>query len=64
MCCVWILQALYEMLGPEANEANVQSAEEGSGDHAKKVQFIFERIDKDHDGRVTLDEFMTICTGS
>lgn len=46
------------MLGTE----EAKSSEEGQ-DHAKKVQFIFERIDKDQDGKVTLEEFMTVCTG-
>lgn len=53
------------MLGPEENEPGSKSFDEESGtvDHAKKVQFIFERIDKNHDGKVTLDEFISVCTG-
>lgn len=61
------LQALYEMLGPEdkasAGKSFGDDGDDGPVDHAKKVQFIFERIDKNHDGKVTLDEFITVCTG-
>lgn len=65
-----MLQALYEMLGPEdshtsgsKSSTNDDDTDDGPVDHARKVQFIFERIDKNHDGKVTLDEFITVCTG-
>ena len=63
------------MLGPDdshpstnkstaaAAAADDDDADDGPVDHARKVQFIFERIDKNHDGKVTLDEFITVCTG-
>lgn len=41
---------------------NEGGPEEESEDHNKKVQFIFDRIDTNHDGKVTLEEFMKVCT--
>lgn len=31
-------------------------------DHAQKVQFLFEKMDLNKDGHVTLDEFIAVCT--
>lgn len=28
----------------------------------KKVQFIFQRMDQNNDGQVSLDEFISVCT--
>lgn len=31
-------------------------------DHHTKVRFIFDRIDKNGDGKVTLEEFVKVCS--
>lgn len=46
------------MLGtPEVGE----DGEEEGMDQAKKVQFLFAKIDANKDGAVNLDEFIDIC---
>ena len=47
------------MLGPESGAGDT---EDETVDQARKVQFIFDRIDKNHDGKVSLDEFIKVCT--
>ena len=52
------------MLGPDETG---KEGEEGDGedggpvDHSRKVQFIFDKIDTNKDGTVTLEEFIDVC---
>ena len=45
-------QSLYEMLGSNSPYHEQQ----------KKVQFIFQRMDENQDGKISLEEFIDVCT--
>ncbi|RWS29058.1 neurocalcin-like protein [Leptotrombidium deliense] len=47
-----IIKSLYQMLGNQ----------NASNDQSKKVQFIFDKMDSDKDGKVSLEEFIDVCT--
>ena len=47
------------MLGPENSSGDTGDV---NVDQARKVQFIFDRIDKNHDGKVSLEEFVKVCS--
>ncbi|UYV63369.1 ncs-2 [Cordylochernes scorpioides] len=46
--------ALYEMLGPEVNDLPIDSPED-------RVDMIFEKMDTNRDGSLSLDEFLYGC---
>lgn len=49
------------MLGSDERDGTEDLLPDGSVDHAKKVQFIFDKIDVNKDGSVTLEEFIDAC---
>ncbi|KAI1289416.1 Frequenin-1 [Halotydeus destructor] len=48
-----IVDAIYQMLGSQASKV----AEEDDEDPKERVDRIFEQLDKNHDNKLTLDEF-------
>ncbi len=50
-----IIKALHEMLGDEA-----VSAFEGE-EAAERIKDIFEKMDANNDGKISLEEFLEVC---
>ncbi|KAI1295341.1 Neuronal calcium sensor 2 [Halotydeus destructor] len=50
-----IIKALYEMLD------DPETGSDEPMDQAKKVQFLFDKMDANKDGRVSLEEFIDVC---
>lgn len=50
------------MLGHDPEEpVEGEEGEDGFVDQSRKVQFLFDKIDINKDGKVTLEEFMDVC---
>ena len=50
------------MLGPAKAEKDENGDPLDPVDQSRKVQFLFEKMDINKDGRVSLEEFIDVCT--